>query len=256
MKLHFSKYGEGKPMLIFHGLFGTGDNWTTHAKKWAEQGFCVYTIDQRNHGRSFHSDEMNYKLMCEDAIDFIASENLRDVILLGHSMGGKTVMHVAQEIEFLIEKLIVVDMGVKHYPRHHDAVFEALRSVPLDEIESRGEAEDIFAKSSVDKATQLFLLKNLYWKEPGKLDWRFNLNALEKHIEEILAEVPLQTAVQVPTLFIKGELSNYILNEDLPQLEAYFPKVKLTEVKNSGHWPHAESPDLFFQQVLDFSLNG
>jgi pimeloyl-ACP methyl ester carboxylesterase len=199
---------------------------------------------------------MNYKLMCEDAIDFIASENLRDVILLGHSMGGKTVMHVAQEIEFLIEKLIVVDMGVKHYPRHHDAVFEALRSVPLDEIESRGEAEDIFAKSSVDKATQLFLLKNLYWKEPGKLDWRFNLNALEKHIEEILAEVPLQTAVQVPTLFIKGELSNYILNEDLPQLEAYFPKVKLTEVKNSGHWPHAESPDLFFQQVLDFSLNG
>jgi pimeloyl-ACP methyl ester carboxylesterase len=199
---------------------------------------------------------MNYKLMCEDAIDFIASENLRDVILLGHSMGGKTVMHVAQEIEFLIEKLIVVDMGVKHYPRHHDAVFQALRSVPLDEIESRGEAEDIFAKSSVDKATQLFLLKNLYWKELGKLDWRFNLNALEKHIEEILAEVPLQTAVQVPTLFIKGELSNYIMNEDLPQLEAYFPKVKLTEVKNSGHWPHAESPDLFFQQVLDFSLNG
>jgi pimeloyl-ACP methyl ester carboxylesterase len=199
---------------------------------------------------------MNYKLMCEDAIDFIASENLRDVILLGHSMGGKTVMHVAQEIEFLIEKLIVVDMGVKHYPRHHDAVFQALRSVPLDEIESRGEAEDIFAKSTVDKATQLFLLKNLYWKEPGKLDWRFNLNALEKHIEEILAEVPLQTAVQVPTLFIKGELSNYIMNEDLPQLEAYFPKVKLTEVKNSGHWPHAESPDLFFQQVLDFSLNG
>ena len=159
-------------------------------------------------------------------------------------------------IEFLIEKLIVVDMGVKHYPRHHDAVFQALRSVPLDQIESRGEAEEIFAKSSVDKATQLFLLKNLYWKEPGKLDWRFNLNALEKHIEEILAEVPLQKAVQVPTLLIKGELSNYILNEDLPQLEAYFPKVKLTEVKNSGHWPHAESPDFFFQEVLNFSLNG
>ena len=256
MKLHFNKYGEGKPMLIFHGLFGTGDNWTTHAKKWAEHGFSVYTIDQRNHGRSFHSDAMNYKLMCEDAIDFIASENLRDVILLGHSMGGKTVMHAAQEIEFLIDKLIVVDMGVKRYPRHHDAVFHALRSVPLNQIQSRAEAEEIFSKTTVDKATQLFLLKNLYWKEPGKLDWRFNLDALETHIDEILTEVPAGNPVQVPTLFIKGELSNYILNEDLTQLESYFPKVKLTEVKNSGHWPHAESPDFFFQEVLNFSLNG
>jgi pimeloyl-ACP methyl ester carboxylesterase len=194
--------------------------------------------------------------MRDDAIDLIASENLRDVILMGHSMGGKTVMNVAQEIEFLIEKLIVVDMGVKKYPRHHDAVFQALRSVPLDQIQSRSEAEEIFAKTSVDKATQLFLLKNLYWKEPGKLDWRFNLNALETHIDEILTEVPAGNPVHVPTLFIKGELSNYILNEDLPQLASYFPKVKLTEVKNSGHWPHAESPAFFFQEVLNFSLNG
>jgi len=256
MKLHFSKYGEGKPMLIFHGLFGTGDNWTTHAKKWAEHGFCVYTIDQRNHGRSFHSDEMNYKLMCEDAIDFIASENLRDVILLGHSMGGKTVMHVAQEIEFLIEKLIVVDMGVKRYPPHHDAVFEALKSVPLNQIQSRAEAEDIFSKTSVDKATQLFLLKNLYWKESGKLDWRFNIDALEFHINEILAEVPANAPISLPTLFIKGELSNYILKEDERSLQEYFSQAKIIEMKNTGHWPHAESPDLFFQQVLDFSLNG
>lgn len=256
MNLHFNKYGEGKPLLIFHGLFGSGDNWTTHAKNWAEHGFCVYTIDQRNHGRSFHSDEMNYQLMRDDAIDLIASENLRDVILMGHSMGGKTVMNVAQEIEFLIDKLIVVDMGVKQYPRHHDAVFQALRAVPLDQIQSRSEAEEIFAKTSVDKATQLFLLKNLYWKEPGKLDWRFNLNALEIHIDEILTEVPPGNPVHVPTLFIKGELSNYILNEDLPQLGSYFPKVQITEVKNSGHWPHAESPAFFFQEVLNFSLHG
>lgn len=254
MGLYFNKFGEGKPMLIFHGLFGTGDNWTTHAKKWSEHGFCVYTIDQRNHGRSFHSDEMNYALMRDDAIELIASENLRDITLLGHSMGGKTVMHLAQEIDFLIEKLIVVDMGVKRYPRHHDIVFQALRSVPVDQIQSRAEAETIFAQTAVDKATQLFLLKNLYWKEAGKLDWRFNLNALENHIEDILAEVPFSTTIQVPTLFIKGELSNYILNEDQAQLEHYFPNCKITEMKNSGHWPHAESPELFFQEVLNFSL--
>ncbi len=256
MKLFFNKYGEGKPLLIFHGLFGSGDNWTTHAKRWAEHGFCVYTIDQRNHGKSSHSDEMNYALMRDDAINLIAAENLRDITLLGHSMGGKTVMHVAQELEFLIEKLIVVDMGVKRYPRHHDAVFQALRSVPLDQIQSRAEAEEIFAQTTLDKATQLFLLKNLYWKEPGKLDWRFNLNALEIHIDEILAEVPLGNALQLPTLFIKGELSNYILKEDKAQLEQHFAQVKITEVKNSGHWPHAESPEFFFQEVLNFSLNG
>jgi esterase len=254
MKLYFNKYGEGKPLLIFHGLFGTGDNWTTHAKKWAEHGFCVYTIDQRNHGRSSHSEEMNYGLMRDDAIDLIASENLRDIILLGHSMGGKTVMHLAQEIEFLIEKLIVVDMGVKRYPRHHDTVFQALRSIPIDQIQSRSEAEEIFAQTTVDKATQLFLLKNLYWREPGKLDWRFNLNVLENHIEEILAEVPFKGPAQLPTLFIKGELSNYVMKEDQAKLEEYFPKLKITEVKNSGHWPHAESPEFFFQEVLDFSL--
>jgi pimeloyl-ACP methyl ester carboxylesterase len=256
MKLYFNKYGEGKPLLIFHGLFGTGDNWTTHAKKWAEQGFCVYTIDQRNHGRSAHSDEMNYGLMRDDAIDLIASENLRDIILLGHSMGGKTVMHLAQEIDFLIEKLIVVDMGVKRYPRHHDTVFQALRSVAIDQIQSRAEAEEILAQTTVDKATQLFLLKNLYWKDPGKLDWRFNIDTLENHIEEILAEVPFKGPVQLPTLFIKGELSNYILKEDQNQLEEYFPKAKIIEVKNSGHWPHAESPEFFFKEVLDFSLLG
>jgi pimeloyl-ACP methyl ester carboxylesterase len=256
MNLHFNKYGEGKPLLIFHGLFGSGDNWTTHAKNWAEHGFCVYTIDQRNHGRSFHSNEMNYQLMRDDAIDLIASENLRDVILMGHSMGGKTVMNVAQEIEFLIDKLIVVDMGVKQYPRHHDVVFKALRSIPLDHIQSRSEAEEIFGNSEVDKATQLFLLKNLYWQEPGKLAWRFNLDALENHIDEILSAVPLHTAVNVPTLFIKGELSNYILKEDSTELERYFPKVQITEVKNSGHWPHAESPAFFFQEVLNFSLHG
>lgn len=243
-------------MLIFHGLFGTGDNWTTHAKKWAEHGFCVYTIDQRNHGRSFHSDEMSYQLMRDDAIDFIASENLRDVILMGHSMGGKTVMNVAQEIEFLIEKLIVVDMGIKRYPRHHDAVFQALRSVPIDDIHSRAEAEEIFSRTTVDKATQLFLLKNLYWKEQGKLAWRFNLDALESNIDEILAEVPLENPIQIPTLFIKGELSNYIVEQDHDLLKKYFPKSRISEVKNSGHWPHAESPDFFFQEVLNFSLNG
>ena len=252
MKLSFKKYGEGKPLVLFHGLFGSGDNWTTHAKNWAQQGFCVYLVDQRNHGHSEHSTEMSYELMRDDAIELLAEENLRDIILMGHSMGGKTVMHVAQEVPFLVEKMIVVDMGVKAYPPHHDKVFDALHRIDLNHIQSRGEAESIMGHSEVDKATQLFLLKNLYWKEAGKLAWRFNLPVLESQMESILKAIPTTPTSDVNTLFIRGELSGYILPGDEEGISKIFPKNQLVTIPKSGHWPHAESPELFSYEVMRF----
>jgi pimeloyl-ACP methyl ester carboxylesterase len=254
MKLSFKKYGEGQPLLIFHGLFGSGDNWTTHAKNWSNAGYSVYCIDQRNHGHSEHDQVMTYEAMAEDAIEFIAEHQLRDILLLGHSMGGKTVLHLAEQIPFLISKMIVVDMGIKAYPPHHGPVFEALNSLSVESLKSRGEAEVHMQKSSLDSATQLFLLKNLYWKSPGQLAWRFNLPVLQEKINNILMGFDGKIT-DIETLFIKGGHSNYILQEDIPEIKKSINFAEFRTLDRSGHWPHAEEPQLFYQTVLDFISN-
>lgn len=254
MKLSYKKYGEGQPLLIFHGLFGSGDNWTTHAKNWSSAGFSVYCIDQRNHGHSEHDQVMTYEAMAEDAVELIAEHQLRDILLLGHSMGGKTVLHLAEQIPFLISKMIVVDMGIKSYPPHHGTVFEALNSLSVESLKSRGEAEEHMQKSSLDSATQLFLLKNLYWKSPGQLAWRFNLPVLQEQINNILMGFNGKIT-DIETLFIKGGHSNYILQEDIPEIKKSINLAEFRTLDRSGHWPHAEEPQLFYQTVLDFISN-
>ncbi|MFN4886517.1 MAG: alpha/beta fold hydrolase [Bacteroidota bacterium] len=254
MKLSYKKYGEGQPLLIFHGLFGSGDNWTTHAKNWSNAGYSVYCIDQRNHGHSEHNQVMTYEAMAEDAIEFIAEHQLRDILLLGHSMGGKTVLHLAEQIPFLISKMIVVDMGIKAYPPHHGAVFKALNSLSVESLKSRGEAEEHMKKSSLDSATQLFLLKNLYWKSPEQLAWRFNLPVLQEQINNILMGFDGKIT-DIETLFIKGGHSNYILTEDIPEIKKSINQAAFKTLDRSGHWPHAEEPQLFYETVLDFISN-
>jgi pimeloyl-ACP methyl ester carboxylesterase len=181
MKLHFKKIGEGQPILILHGLFGSSDNWQTHAKKLAEN-YCVYLIDQRNHGHSPHSEEFSYDLMAADLLELIAAEGLRDVILIGHSMGGKTIMRFAQEHDFLIDKMIVVDMGIKAYAPHHDVIFQGLYNVKVPHVASRKEAEERLLECVTEPSTAQFLMKNLYWKTQTELAWRFNLDVLFEKI--------------------------------------------------------------------------
>jgi esterase len=254
MKLSFKQYGEGQPLLIFHGLFGSGDNWTTHAKNWSENGFQVYCIDQRNHGHSDHDSKMNYEAMAEDAIEFIAEHQLREIILLGHSMGGKTVLHLAEQIPFLISKMVVVDMGLKAYPPHHGQVFDTLNGISLNTLKTRGDAEKQFRESSLDLATQQFLLKNLYWKTPGQLAWRFNLPVLQDQITSILEGFSGKIS-EIETLFIRGGHSNYILPEDIPEIKKQVTRSEFITLERSGHWPHAEEPQLFYETVLDFISN-
>jgi pimeloyl-ACP methyl ester carboxylesterase len=177
MKLFHRVLGEGPPLLILHGLFGSSDNWQTHARVFAET-HTVYLIDQRNHGHSPHALEMNYDLMAHDLFELMADLGLRDVRLIGHSMGGKTIMRFAQQYGFLIDRMVVADMGVKAYPPHHEQVFQGLFSVDVEHCPTRKEAEERLSAFVSDAGTLQFLLKNLYWKEPGLLDWRFNLSVL------------------------------------------------------------------------------
>ncbi len=252
MKLFYREYGEGKPFVILHGLFGFSDNWTSHAKKLADY-YRVILVDLRNHGHSPWSDEFSYELMVKDLNELVALLNLKKFILLGHSMGGKVAMRYAQLNPESLDKLVVVDMGVKEYPPHHQHIITAIKAIDTTKLSSRSEAELHLKKYVENEGIIQFLLKNLYWKEKGKLEWRMNFPILEKNMSEILKELPFKES-WVTTLFIRGSLSNYILNEDIDDLEKNFPDSNLVTVSNAGHWVHAEAQDIFLSEVLSFCL--
>jgi pimeloyl-ACP methyl ester carboxylesterase len=252
MKLYHRILGEGRPLVILHGLFGNSDNWQTHAKKLADY-FQVILMDQRNHGHSEWSDAFSYDLMAEDLHGLITELGLENVMLLGHSMGGKTVMRYAQLYPDNIEKLIVADMGIKRYAPHHQDILAGLRQVDLNVVQSRGEVEKILEPYVPVAGTRQFLMKNLYWKEKGQLAWRMNTPVLEREMENILAALP-EDEVMIQSLFIRGELSQYIPDEDIPVIEEQFPDSTFVTIPNAGHWVHAEAPEAFLNAVLEFCL--
>lgn len=252
MKLHYREMGEGQPMVILHGLFGFSDNWQTHAKKLAEY-YRVILVDLRNHGHSEWTEDFSYSLMAEDVKELCEDLGLNKIILLGHSMGGKVAMYFAQYYEEFLEKLIVVDIGVKAYPMHHQHILAGLHALDLENMKARSEAEAVLKKHIDSDGVRQFLLKNLYWKEKGQLAFRMNLPVLEREMPEILSALP-EKEVMTPTLFIRGELSNYILDEDISELEDLFPDSYVVTISGAGHWVHAEEPERFLESVLGFCL--
>lgn len=252
MELYYREMGQGQPLVILHGLFGFSDNWQTHAKRLSEY-YRVILVDLRNHGHSPWSDDFSYGLMAEDLKELFDALNLSKVILLGHSMGGKVAIHFAQRYPAFIEKLIVVDIGVKSYPQHHEHIIGGMHAIDLDAIKVRSEAEAILKQHIDSDGVRQFILKNLYWKEKGQLAWRMNLPVLEAKMSEILAGVP-DEEVMLPTLFIRGELSGYILDKDIATLEERFADSQLVTVQGAGHWVHAEAPEEFLDAVLSFCL--
>ena len=252
MELFYRELGSGKPMVILHGLFGFSDNWHTHAKKLSEY-YRVILVDLRNHGHSPWSEEFSYQLMVDDLKELFSKLDLSDVILLGHSMGGKVAMHFAQQYPDFLEKIIVVDMGIKEYPLHHQHILKAFDSIDLGSISARSEAEKILSSFISSNGVVQFLLKNLYWKDKGKLAWRVNFKVLSDSMDEILIALPYKE-VLLPTLFIRGALSDYILDTDFEEIENYFPDSQFVTIHNAGHWVHAEAPDEFTDTVLGFCL--
>ncbi len=249
--LYFKKNGDGFPLIILHGLFGMGDNWATLSNQYKEHGFACYLIDQRNHGRSFHSEEFNYTVMAEDLHKWMQHEKIDKANLIGHSMGGKTAMFFATKYETLIHKLVIADIAPRYYTPHHDSILAALKSMHTETMTSRKEAEEQLRISIHDEETLQFLLKNLYWTEEKKLAWRFGLNGIEKNIDRIGEAMP-DKKVGVPTLFLRGEKSGYITSEDELEIHKRFQHVKIETITNAGHWLHAENPNEFLQRTLQF----
>ena len=256
MKLHYRVLGDEaggahkKPLFILHGLFGSSDNWQTLAKKLADQ-YVVYLVDQRNHGHSPHAEDFNYDLMAADFYTLVTDLNLSKVNVIGHSMGGKTVINFANKHPELIDKMIVVDISQKQYPMHHEQILEGLNAINLSEIKTRGNADKVLAKYVPELSVRQFLLKNLYWVEKGQLGWRINIPVLSREIHQIIAEIKIDT-IAVDTLFIRGGRSNYILESDYAEIKEKFTHSEIYSIEESGHWIHAEAPAEFYRVVTNF----
>lgn len=251
MDLNFKVFGEGKPVIILHGLFGMLDNWQTVAKKLADE-YMVYIVDQRNHGRSPHLPDFNYTLMAEDLQIFMESQWIYEAIIVGHSMGGKTAMRFALDYPEMVEKLVVVDIGPKQYPAGHDLIFESLLSVDLSTVKSRQEVATILSKKIPDQGVVQFLMKNLSRTKQDTYEWKMNLPAIFKNYSNILAPLSVKQVFESEALFIRGEKSPYIQDKDWPSIHNVFPKASLITIPGAGHWVHAEQPQLLFNALSEF----
>lgn len=244
--------GKGQPFVILHGFLGMSDNWKTLGSKYAENGFEVHLVDQRNHGRSFHSPDFNYDFLASDLKAYVQHHQLDEIVLLGHSMGGKTAMQFACDHPQRVRKLLIADIAPKYYPAHHQQIIDGLKSLDFDEIASRGEADEKLADYISDWGTRQFLLKNLYWAEKGRLALRFNLEVLSDKMEEVGENIGAGDHYDGPTLFLKGSRSEYVTVADLPEIKRHFPQAVLETIDKAGHWLHAENPQQFFDKTMRF----
>ncbi len=252
MKLHFRKIGEGEPVIILHGLFGSSDNWQTFSKQLAATGFAVYLVDLRNHGQSPHDAEFNYTALAGDIDELMRDEHLENAVIIGHSLGGKTAMAFSFQHPEKVKGLVVIDIAPKQYPVHHRGILDALLSVDVNRITSRQDAEDILKRQIHETATLQFLLKNLYWKTKDSLDWRFNLEVINNEISNVGSETLPSSPFEKPTLFIKGEKSDYISFDDEKEIFELFKKVEVKTAPGAGHWVHAENPEWLLDSLVKF----
>lgn len=252
MKLYFRELGEGKPLLILHGLLGSSDNWATLGRKFAET-HRVFLIDLRNHGRSPHSEEFSYALMADDIGEFLQQQGLASATLLGHSMGGKAAMFFALNYADQVEKLLVVDATLRAAdPRQFQEIFAALSSVNPATFTSRREADEQLATAIPDPVMRAFLLKNLRRDGAHAYAWKMNLPVLYKALEAISGGVEGGTPYHRPTLFIRGEKSPYISAQDQPLIRRWFPAARVETVAGAGHWVHADAPEEFYKVAVRF----
>ncbi|RTQ53555.1 alpha/beta fold hydrolase [Hymenobacter gummosus] len=252
--LHYREQGQGRPLVVLHGLFGTLDNWQTLARRWAEQ-FRVILVDLRNHGRSPHSEEHSYTLMAQDVLALFEQLQLpADTTLLGHSMGGKVAMRFALDNPERVRQIVVVDIAPRFSDmEHQDEVIEGLNALDFKSIENRQQADDALAQHIRQVDTRQFLLKNLYRREDNSFAWRINLPVLTAAVAALGEEIKADQPFLKPALFIRGGKSDYVTAEDkLHGIPALFPNSQVETVVDAGHWVHAEKPEEVYQLVTAF----
>lgn len=266
MDLAYHKLGNGRSLIVLHGLYGSSDNWHTIGRELSKY-FEVYLVDQRNHGNSPHHPLHNYEAMCDDLYEFCLKHHIDQTILLGHSMGGKTAMSFVLKHEKMVDKLMVVDISPADYRNNRNEQFNAVHSNIISSmqlidpslIHNHDEADQILQNSIPQDRIRRFLLKNLKRKKEGGYRWAFNLESLSQHLDDISAGIlPYNSrqalSASVPALFLKGEFSNYITTEDEAFIKKIFPSSRVVQISGAGHWIHSEQPSAFLKSILEFLL--
>ena len=244
MTLNHKSFGDGKPLVILHGLLGSLDNWVTVSKYLAKK-YKVYIIDLPNHGKSYHTKYFSYENMANDLDSFFVENGLTKFSLLGHSMGGKLALKYVDMFEDKIDKLILVDIANKNYEStRFNNVFDAIFSISLNNLETRKDADSIVSEIIKNAGERHFVLKNLKRTSQG-FEWSANINLLYSNLSAISSKIILNNKVKNSTLLILGENSNYFTDQDKNDLSNEFEKYLIKSVKNSGHWVHAENPKDF-----------
>jgi pimeloyl-ACP methyl ester carboxylesterase len=251
MRLHFRTYGQGRPVIILHGLFGSLDNWHTISTRLASQ-FRVIAVDQRNHGESPHAPDMDFALMASDLEELMTANGIDQADVLGHSMGGKTAMHFAATYPGRTRRLVVVDIAPKAYPPMHREILDALLGLDLARFGSRTEIEKALEPQLPDLALRRFLLKNLRRQEDGTHAWKIGLQEINNNYSRLLAALHWDGALAQPALFIRGAKSDYIEDTDAKTIQSAFADVRIEAIEGAGHWVQAEAPEAFSKIVVGF----
>lgn len=251
LTLNYKVFGEGDPVIILHGLFGMLDNWQSFAKKMADD-YKVFILDQRNHGKSPHTTSHSYGEMADDIVGFIKEHKLTKVKLIGHSMGGKTIIDMAVRYPQFIDRMAVIDMGVKTYTGGHEEIIEALLSVDFNKLKSRKEIDQSISDMIPDTGVRMFLLKNVDRNKEDGYSWKMNLETLVKDYPKLQQGYEDISVSKVETLFVKGGKSRYILEEDYALIKSKFTNSDIRTIEDAGHWVHAEKPNELFEMIKGY----
>ena len=262
--LFYREYGNSdNKLVIVHGLYGSSDNWVSMARQLSSD-YHVYVVDQRNHGHSPHSSQHNYNLLVADLHRFYEAHQIDHANLLGHSMGGKTAMLFALEYPAMIKKLIVADISPRAYSassnygeitNNHKLILQAMQELDLTNAKSRSDIDLQLARRIPEETLRNFLLKNIERNRDGHFFWRLNLPVIGRNITEIMdgfSNLPETVNTSTTTIFLKGELSPYIREEDMLSIRKRFKSAQLVTIPAAGHWLHAEQPDLFYKTIRYF----
>jgi esterase len=254
MKLYVQEYGEGHPLIILHGLFGASDNWVPFCRQYARH-FHVFALDQRNHGRSPHDAEMTIERMACDVLEWMDSRAISSAHLLGHSMGGKTAMQLALEHPDRLDKLVVVDIAPRAYPGSQKPVCDALLGLDLSQFENRQQIDEALETKIPERNVRQFLLKNI-GRNPlqGKLCWKINLPVICANLEGLTGALSPHGLFMGAALFIRGECSDYIRDEDWTEILELFPQAQQLTIPGAGHWTHVDAPEVFLDATTRFLL--